>query len=420
MVASEAAGRIRRGSSDRRSAQSKLCAAKLEFLVCAGQSWVCANSRFARNISARESNMITQEDHRVRFDVGKLTDVIVNGRKVNGLNLYGSEPPQVDSVWQKIKEHGWKTNIQQRSQCTGKVDAYINADITKTACSNQSGTIAIVSGDADFEPSINFALEQDWKVEVYSWEHATSKDLSSRTDVKLVYLNEDLERIAFVERLFKFRADGRLHPNTRRVLLKMKSDALPENPSDAWCKEIEKVTRWPFQYYWLGIDDLVLVFRLSDPSGHLFDIYRFLKQVNERPLAGMEKAEYYDSRSDDEDFSDSDNAYNDEPMPGSSYTQKSLDRGYDEPICQFKFCCVQGVDCYDAHTEEEMKYFRENGGGHPNEKIDLCRFYARGKCNHKNSIYCNYAHGEKDAYCPNCDKKGHYEVNCTYVRRFRS
>ena len=161
--------------------------------------------------------MITQEDHRVRFDVGKLTDVILNGRKVNGLNLYGSEPPQVDSVWQKIKEHGWKTNIQQSSQCTGKekkVDASMNVDITETACSNQSGTIAIVSGDADFEPSIKSALKHDWKVEVYSWEHATSKDLSSRTDVKLVYLNEDLERITFVERLFKFRG-GRLHPNTK-------------------------------------------------------------------------------------------------------------------------------------------------------------------------------------------------------------
>ena len=316
--------------------------------------------------------------------------------------------PRWTASGKKIKEHGWKTNIQQSSQCTGKekkVDASMNVDITETACSNQSGTIAIVSGDADFEPSIKSALKHDWKVEVYSWEHATSKDLSSRTDVKLVYLNEDLERITFVERLFKFRG-GRLHPNTKWVLLKMKSDAIPENPSDAWCKEIEKVTRWPFQYYWLGIDDLVLIFRLNDPSGHLFDIFRFLKQVNKRPLAGMKK-QYYDSSDDEdfsEDFSDSDNAYNDEPMPGSSYTQKSLYRGYDEP-CQFKFCCVQGVDCYDAHTEEEMKYFQENGGGYPIKKIDLCRFYARGRCNHKNSKYCNYAHGEKYAYCPNCGKK---------------
>ena len=37
-------------SSADEAAQFQLCAAKLEFLVCAGKSWVCANSRFALNM----------------------------------------------------------------------------------------------------------------------------------------------------------------------------------------------------------------------------------------------------------------------------------------------------------------------------------------------------------------------------------
>ena len=193
--------------------------------------------------------MITVEDHRVRFDVGKLTEVIANGREIKGLNLYGSEPPQVDSVWQKIEQQGWKTNIKRRSHCTGKekkVDASMNVNITEAVYENQPGTIVVVSGDSDFEPSIESALKRDWKVEVYSWEHATSNDLASRTDVELVYLNRYLERITFVERVFKFRGHNGFHPNTKRVRLLMKSDAF--TPTEEWCKDLEKVTQWPFQY----------------------------------------------------------------------------------------------------------------------------------------------------------------------------
>ena len=32
----------------------------------------------AKQLAAKKSNMLTEEDHRVRFDIGKLTDVIAN------------------------------------------------------------------------------------------------------------------------------------------------------------------------------------------------------------------------------------------------------------------------------------------------------------------------------------------------------
>ena len=68
------------------------------------------------------------------------------------------------------------------------------------------------------------------------------------------------------------------------------------------------------------------------------------------------------------------------------------------------------------HTDNEIKYFEEHeGSGHPRRKIELCTFYARNGCN-KDKKDCDYAHGEEDAFCPNCGKNGHFEKNCTVVR----
>ena len=43
---------------------------------------------------------------RLRLDIGKVTDVVANGRNVAWGTLYGSEPLPIDSAWQKITEDG--------------------------------------------------------------------------------------------------------------------------------------------------------------------------------------------------------------------------------------------------------------------------------------------------------------------------
>ena len=323
----------------------------------------------------------------------------------------------MDSVWQKIEQHGWKTNIAQRSACTGKekeVDTSMTAaELVCTACEEPPSTTVVVSGDSDFVPGIEIALQKGWKVEVYSWEHATAtkvKRLSGRANrnVKLVYLDQYLDRITFVDRKYKYRLGKGFHPNTERVSLDMKPDASPDNE---WYERLEKVTKWPFQFYWHNAQYLVLVFRKTD-SSRSFNVNAFLEQVNRYLPAGVNSAQKllcssvayhgddttdwwhnsYDSTFDDDDLSDLDE------------------------LCSFKFCCWRGVECYDAHTDNEIKYFEEHeGSGHPRRKIELCTFYARNGCN-KDKKDCDYAHGEEDAFCPNCGKNGHFEKNCTVVR----
>ena len=70
---------------------------------------------------AKVHNLLTSEDSRARFDYGQLYEVGAEGREVGGTTLYGSEPPEADTVWAKAKKQGWKVDIKQKSYHTGKV-----------------------------------------------------------------------------------------------------------------------------------------------------------------------------------------------------------------------------------------------------------------------------------------------------------
>ena len=74
----------------------------------------------AKKLQSKHKNFKTSEDHRVRIDIGKLADLIADGRPVQKGILYGSEPPPIDTVWEKIHQKGWKVKCERRSAITGK------------------------------------------------------------------------------------------------------------------------------------------------------------------------------------------------------------------------------------------------------------------------------------------------------------
>ena len=63
--------------------------------------WIEAKKRAALKLKLK-----CVEDPRLRLDIGKVTDVVANGRNVAWGTLYGSEPLPIDSAWQKITEDG--------------------------------------------------------------------------------------------------------------------------------------------------------------------------------------------------------------------------------------------------------------------------------------------------------------------------
>ena len=338
----------------------------------------------AKQLAAKEAWMIPDEDPRLRIDIQKLTDVIARGRSVAGGVLFGSANlPPVSVSYAPI----WELKIQTAAAAC--------AEISRRACvtpPENLSTIVVVSGDSHFFPGVKKALEVGWKIEIYSWSHALAtclKYLPHEADNVLVnYLDSYLSRITFINRQFKISSD---FPNTKAVL-HMNLDAFPSHsPSTEFYEELEKVSRWPFQYYWdnTEADDLVLVFPDTD-SGQSCDVDVFLKQVTKRLPVGVESAECYD-----ENRSDNDSNH-------SNTTEQ----------CQYKFCCKYGVKCWKEHTNTEMEFFRNNRGAGKNfRKVISCQYHERGMCN-KFRKDCDYAHGKEDALCPHCGQNGHFQEDC--------
>ena len=420
----------------------------------------------AKQLAARRKRMKTKEDHRVRIDIGKLTSVVANGRPVAQGFLYASEPPAVDTVWEKIKERGWKVpQPKKRSKLTGKekgVDAQLVADITEMACmtpEEQRTTIVIISGDADVMPAIRMVLKhRGWKVEVYMWKNAMSSDLKKlpqvEDSVKVHFLDESLEYITFTNMKFDPKY-LQAQEKASAVVFVMEQNAFHARgrvPTKRWCEQLESITQWPFQYYWVErngkeTNDLVLVFKKgrgggkegeSDPSADAFDTTRFLEilkefqysipyTINAKPYLQyeQEKSGVWQmalervGRIGYDDAFECDNVemyVSDEERDPWHIVQwappPQRSQRYTES-CPYKFNCIYGLKCFNKHTQDEKAFFRTNKGqGNPLRKIKPCFHYEQSKCK-KEINECPYAHGDEDAWCLNCrDKCGHFTDNC--------
>ena len=266
------------------------------------QNLPCKVKKFEKHVS----------DHRVRIDFGKLTHVIAKERSVGEVTLYGSKPPDRDSVWKKARKNGWKVVIKERSFCTGKekeVDVQFTTDAVSKACStapNKRSTIVFVTGDADMYPAVEEITKNGWKVEIYIWNHTLSnrlKDLS-KENKNVIYetLDAYMSDIVFIVK--QFPPNGKAK-HFQSVVLTLKPGAFPKyDIDDTWWNNLECIAQWPIQYLWIKrngeeIDDLKLFF------GHLrkemtYVVNNFVQKINGRiykysdlPLAHVQWAQTY-------------------------------------------------------------------------------------------------------------------------------
>ena len=115
-------------------------------------------------------------DAAYRIDFGRLLEHVGKGRTIVEAQLYGSEPPPNDTVWEIAKERGFspkvfKRNFQNQEK---KVDTQLCVDVTKTlfSYSPTDRVLLLIAGDADYLPAVEMALKREWKVEVYFWANA--------------------------------------------------------------------------------------------------------------------------------------------------------------------------------------------------------------------------------------------------------
>jgi len=137
-----------------------------------------------------------------KYDFGKLLE-LVGGLK-NGLQkavLFGSRPPQNDSLWAAAEHSGFEVVVENRNSQNQekKIDTGIAAammdDAIYAVMNNKIAEteLVLVAGDGDYVPVITRLIARGFKVTVCFWEHA-SRELKE-TASEFVPLNPHVNHI---------------------------------------------------------------------------------------------------------------------------------------------------------------------------------------------------------------------------------
>jgi uncharacterized LabA/DUF88 family protein len=133
-----------------------------------------------------------------RIDYGQLISVCAQGRQVVQANLYGSVPPQNDSLWNAIRGQGWKVKTMERNYA-GKekgLDVEIALDMNDLSRDvNPPETMVLLAGDGDYQTLIPRLQDRGWQVEVGFYRNIAQSILTLAN--AFIPLEERLHEIRF-------------------------------------------------------------------------------------------------------------------------------------------------------------------------------------------------------------------------------
>ncbi|XP_068754085.1 uncharacterized protein [Montipora capricornis] len=416
-----------------------------------------------KKLAAKQQKLKCLEDPRMRLDIGKVADVVANGRHVVWGVLYGSEPPPIDTVWNIIRTFGWKVVTNKRSTIQNKekqVDQQLVADIIALVCDKDiaKGKIAVISGDADVIPAIKEG--EGWSFEIWMWDSAISTGLKDLADKKpelltISTLDSHLESISFTN--FKFVPSHISSKLSSRAAVIENYDF---ETNEDWEKGLIEKVRWPFQSCTIGpktqesaedFKDLLLVFASNvksidgeDFSNHFVEIFEILQkeyprkvvnfsaynekndiipkislssnifdtledlddEVGSISISGSQKEgeeprgqQNRDQERHEEQNEGKPDEDDDRPFQTVERKGKRRQQKYSEQ-CKDRSYCRLRLNCLSAHTNAEKKFFKNHG------KYKLC---PNAKSCRYGPKQCWLAHTDKDGYCRKCNKWGHLE-----------
>ena len=142
-----------------------------------GQRASAVKHGMALNVYDAMDNRILNQEYRLSF--GKLYDFVAgqkNGDTARAM-LFGSRPPQNDSIWEIARKAGFEVVVEDRNVANKekKIDTGIVAALTRDAYRNaKAGDVfTIVSGDSDYCPAIQQLIGDGFQVDVVFWDHAS-------------------------------------------------------------------------------------------------------------------------------------------------------------------------------------------------------------------------------------------------------
>lgn len=101
--------------------------------------------------------------------------------------LYGSEPPRLDSLWDRLEEMGvsvtiFKKNFFGKEKAVGTSIVSDGTDLVSHVGGSPDRELVLVGGDRDIVPLLAKAEKYNWHSRVVFWRHAAAKELRERRD----------------------------------------------------------------------------------------------------------------------------------------------------------------------------------------------------------------------------------------------
>ena len=112
----------------------------------------------------------------LRIDYGQILRFIQDGRTLGGDPIVVGSIPPTDSLWDLVRKEGFKVKTFPRNirDYEKKVDMQIGHFIDQVLFSKVPAVLALATGDSDFKPILETAVELGWMVEIYFWNTGTS------------------------------------------------------------------------------------------------------------------------------------------------------------------------------------------------------------------------------------------------------
>ena len=157
-------------------------------------------SGLAANIHEAMNNNILDQSYMISF--GKLYEFLcgTDKRTIKRAAMFGSRPPPNDGIWQFAKKAGFELHLEDRNVANKekKIDTGIATLMTKDAYKYGKASedlFVLVAGDGDFVPTVKALQEDNFRVEVVFWNHA-SRELRE-TAMKFIGLDAHLENLRY-------------------------------------------------------------------------------------------------------------------------------------------------------------------------------------------------------------------------------
>ena len=107
----------------------------------------------------------------LRIDYGQILRTIQNRRTLGSDPIVVGSVPPADSLWDLVRVEGFyvKTFPRNDRGFEKMVDMQIGHYMDQVLFKNVPAILALVTGDADYKPVLETAVDLGWKVEIYFW-----------------------------------------------------------------------------------------------------------------------------------------------------------------------------------------------------------------------------------------------------------